>query len=322
MPDYEKTNKTPAPAPLFRDPVYDCPTDPAVVWNRSEKAWYLFYTQRRASGVNIGVSYVHGTKIGIASSKDGGKWLYRGTIEGLDIEPGHNTFWAPEIIYELGQYHMFVSYITGIPTDWEEPRQMLHYTSRDLWNWKFEGRIHLNSSKVIDACVYKTEPQVYKMWYKDEEHASKTYGAISSDLYHWEVLGEEIHDCAQEGPNVFKLGGKSWMISDYWKGLAVYRTEDFKNWTRCKDILNENGKRPMDCGFGHHADIVSTDEQAYIFYFCHPNAAEGRQKESDGSLSQMEKNQAVIQVAELKVEDNQIVCDRNAEVYLNLNNMV
>ena len=44
------------PAPLFRDPIYDCPTDPAVIWNREEEQWYLFYTQRRASDVPIGVS--------------------------------------------------------------------------------------------------------------------------------------------------------------------------------------------------------------------------------------------------------------------------
>ena len=141
---------------------------------------------------------VHGTKIGIAVSKDGGKWLYRGTLEGLDIEKGHNTFWAPEILWAEGCYHMYVSYITGIPTDWEYPRQMLHYTSDDLWDWEFQGRIDLNSQRVIDACVYEVAPHQYKMWYKDEEKESRTYAAVSSDLYHWEVLGEEVSDCAQE----------------------------------------------------------------------------------------------------------------------------
>ena len=102
------------PAPLFRDPVYDCPTDPTVIWNEEEKMWYLFYTQRRAGAASIGVSWVHGTKIGVAVSRDGGKWLYRGTLEGLEIERGHNTFWAPEIIRAEGIYHMYVSYITQI----------------------------------------------------------------------------------------------------------------------------------------------------------------------------------------------------------------
>ena len=307
-------NKRKAPAPLFRDPIYDCPTDPVVVWNQEEKCWYLFYTQRRAGMVNIGVSYVHGSKIGVASSKDGTKWLYRGTLEGLDIEPGHNTFWAPEIVYEQGQYHMFVSYITGIPTDWEYPRALLHYTSQNLWDWKYEGKVELASERVIDACIFRVEPHLYKMWYKDEEHGSMTCAAVSSDLYHWETVGEEIHDCPQEGPNVFEFGEKKWMISDYWHGLAVYRSEDFKNWTRCPDILERSGSRPMDRGFGHHADVVVAGEKAYIFYFCHPYANE--EEGAECKDSEYDRNKAVIQIAELKVRGDHLICDRDEEVEL------
>ena len=75
------------PAPLFRDSIYDCPTDPTVIWNQKEGMWYLFYTQRRATDVAVGVSWVHGTKIGVAVSRDGGKWLYRGALEGLESHP-------------------------------------------------------------------------------------------------------------------------------------------------------------------------------------------------------------------------------------------
>ena len=89
----------------------------------------LFYTQRRANDPAVGVSWVHGTKIGVAESRDGAKWLYRGALD-LEFERGHNTFWAPEILWAQGAYHMYVSYITGIPTDWEYPRRMLHYVSR------------------------------------------------------------------------------------------------------------------------------------------------------------------------------------------------
>lgn len=112
----EQKQKVTLPSPLFRDPIYDCPTDPTVIWNEKEEQWYLLYTQRRATDVPIGVSWVHGTALGVATSRDGTKWLYRGTLEGLDIEPGHNTFWAPEIIEAEGLYHMYVSYITGIQT--------------------------------------------------------------------------------------------------------------------------------------------------------------------------------------------------------------
>lgn len=303
------------PAPLFRDPVYDCPTDPTVIWNEEEKMWYLFYTQRRAGAASIGVSWVHGTKIGVAVSRDGGKWLYRGTLEGLEIERGHNTFWAPEIIRAEGIYHMYVSYITGIPTDWDYPRQMLHYTSQNLWDWTFAGRVDLGSERVIDACVYEVGPRQYKLWYKDEDNGSKTTAAVSEDLYHWSVLGEEVTDCAQEGPNVFELGGMKWMISDYWKGLAVYRSDDFTHWIRCADILNESGRRPMDKGCGHHADVVVRGERAFLFYFCHPFACEDNEKGKELSgLTEADRSKAVVQAAELTVRNGELYCDRNAQV--------
>ena len=180
----------------------------------------MFYTQRRSTSVQIGVSSIHGSDIGVASSRDGMKWLYRGILPNLAIEPGHNTFWAPEIIFGEGEYHMYVSYITGIPTDWQYERRMLHYTAENLWDWKFQGEIQLSSDRVIDACIYQVAPHTYKMWYKDETHGSFTYAAVSQDLYHFQVLGPEITDCAHEGPNVFELGNVKWMITDFWHGLA------------------------------------------------------------------------------------------------------
>lgn len=303
------------PAPLFRDPIYDCPTDPTVIWNREEKQWYLFYTQRRNGVCAIGSSWVHGTKIGVASSADGIRWLYRGTLENLDIERGHNTFWAPEIIWAEGKYHMYVSYITGVPQDWNYPRKMLHYISDDLWDWKFQSVLDLGSERVIDACVYEIAPHSYKMWYKDECADSRIFAAVSEDLYHWTPVGMEVSDCAQEGPNVFELGGKIWMVSDYWKGLAVYRSEDFKSWIRCEDILKESGNRPMDRGLGHHADVLVKDGRAFLFYFCIPGAHElADGPEVWDKLPVWERNMAVVQAAELLAEGDRLVCNRDAEV--------
>lgn len=255
-------------APLFRDPIFDGASDPTVIWNAKECCYYMFYTQRRSSSVQIGFSSVHGSKIGVAVSKDRQSWLYRGTLENLDIEHGHNTFWAPEIIEAEGCYHMYVSYITGIPTTWDYPRQILHYTSPNLWDWTFQSALQLSSERVIDACVYETAPHHYKMWYKDENHDSHIYAAESDDLYHWSVVGEEIADCSQEGPNVFELDGKKWMVSDFWHGLAVYVSEDFTHWKRCeKNLLAEPGKDKTDATFGHHADILVEDGKAEIYYF-------------------------------------------------------
>ncbi len=293
-------------APLFRDPIYDGPTDPTVIWNREEKSFYMFYTQRRSTDVQVGYSSIHGSKIGVASSMDGTRWLYRGTLPELDFEPGHNTFWAPEIIWAEGAYHMYVTYITGIPTDWNYERKILHYTADNLWKWNYEGEIKLSSNRVIDACVCEVAPKVYKMWYKDEVDQCYTYSAISSDLYQWEVLGPEITDCPHEGPNVFELGGKKWMVTDFWSGLAVYRSEDFSTWSRCSNILDTPGSRPLDHTIGHHADVVVAGDEAYIFYFCHPYETKIEEWPSNGKEAL-----TVIQAAKITTDGNQLICNRD-----------
>ena len=70
-----------ATKPLFRDPVYDGAADPTIIWNSKENKWFMFYTNRRANDVNSeGVSWVHGTPIGIAESKDGSHWEDRKSV--------------------------------------------------------------------------------------------------------------------------------------------------------------------------------------------------------------------------------------------------
>lgn len=297
--------------PLFRDPIYDGASDPVVIWNQEEHCFFMFYTQRRATSVQVGFSSIHGSKIGVASSRDGAKWLYRGTLPNLDFEPGHNTFWAPEVIFAQGQYHMYVSYITGIPTDWNYERKILHYTAKNLWSWTYQGEIELSSKRVIDACIYEVEPNIFKMWYKDESNHSHSYAAISHDLFNWEVLGAEITDCAHEGPNVFELGNIKWMITDFWKGLGVYRSEDFIHWNRCeKVLLSKDGKRSMDQGLGHHGDIVVVGDEAYLFYFCHPFDS-SENKDNERVLT-------AIQVVRIWTDGETLHCDRDEVFQLQL----
>jgi hypothetical protein len=105
------------------------------------------------------------------------------------------------------------------------------------------------------------------------------------------------------------------MISDYWKGLAVYRSDDFTHWIRCADILNESGRRPMDKGWGHHADVVVRGERAFLFYFCHPFACEDNEKGKELSgLTEADRSKAVVQAAELTIRNGELYCDRNAQV--------
>ena len=301
----------PIPAPLFRDPVYDGPTDPVVIWNREEECWWLLYTQRRSNAMNLGVASIHGTAIGVASSTDGARWLYRGTLPKLEFEPGHNTFWAPEILWAAGKYHMYVSYVQGIPQDWNWPRHILHYTADQLWDWHFESALPLSSGRVIDACVHETAPGHYKMWYKDEMHDSHTYAAVSDDLYHWDVTGPEITDCAHEGPNVFSLGGKHWMIADCWDGFGVYETHDFSHWARQPgNLLQTPGTRTDDGAIGNHGDVLVRGNRAYLYYFTHPDySAELRNR--PGFQMTAREARTVVQMAQLYVQDGRLCCNRN-----------
>lgn len=71
----------PAPNPLYSDPVHDGAADPVIVWNKKTKQWWMLYTNRRAANTTdtVGVRWVHGTRIGIAVSKDGINWKYKDT---------------------------------------------------------------------------------------------------------------------------------------------------------------------------------------------------------------------------------------------------
>lgn len=299
-------------APLFRDPIYDGCSDPVIIWNRGEQRWWLLYTSRRAYGLNLDVSFAHGTAIGVASSCDGRSWEYRGTLD-LEFEPGQNTFWAPEVIFENGQYHMFVSYVRGVPETWCGTcpgREILHYTSPDLWAWTCHGALALSSGRVIDACVERLLDGQYKLWYKDEED-SYTWAAVSPDLEQWTVLGPEITDCPHEGPNVFYWQDRFWMVTDPWHGLAVYSSQDAAKWERRSVILQEPGTRPDDGVLAAHADVLVTGGRAYIFYFTHPEIGEEERNRPDFSWGQYPRTRCSIQVAELILDGEGLTCDRN-----------
>jgi hypothetical protein len=295
-------------APLFRDPIYDGAADPVVIWNRQTQEWWMVYTNRRATVEGPGYAWVHGTDLGIAVSSDQGRsWLYRGTIENLDFEWGRNTFWAPEIIWHEDRYHMYVSYIRGVPDHWAgHSRHIHHYTSPDLLDWTHIGRLELSSDKVIDACVYPLPDGRFRMWYKDEANHSYTYAADSNDLYDWKVTGPVITHQAHEGPNVFQLQDTYWMIIDEWRGQGVFRSDDAEHWERTGIILDQPGSRPDDGTIGLHADVVVQGEKAYIFYFTHPD----RESHTADTVTYAERRTS-IQAAILRAEDGTLKCDRD-----------
>lgn len=301
-----------APAPLFRDPIYDGAADPTLIWNYQEKSWWLLYTSRRANVDCRGVAWAHGTNIGIASSSDQGHtWRYRGVLNGLEFERGHNTFWAPEVLWNDGLYHMYVSYVQGVPHDWSGAHSIVHMTSRNLWDWQFESILSLTSERVIDAAVMQLSDNHWRMWYKDEVNQSHTYAADSNDLYHWTAQGPVITDCPHEGANVFFWQDSYWLITDFWNGLAVYRSKDAETWERqMNNILDTPGQRTDDGVIGGHADVEVQGDRAFIFYFTHPDWDRTRTYDVHENHP-YEVKRTSLQVTELEIHNGILTCDRN-----------
>jgi hypothetical protein len=307
-----------APAPLFRDPIHDGAADPTIVWNRDEQAWWILYTNRRANVDCPGVAWCHGTDIGVAASADGGRtWRYRGSLPGLEWERGRNTFWAPEALWADGRYHMYVSYVPGVPHDWSGPRRIVHYTSANLWDWRRESILDLSSERVIDACVHRLPSGRWRMWYKDESNQSHIYAADSDDLCHWTVAGPVLTNRAQEGPNVFQWRGWHWMITDVWDGQDVYRSGDGENWTWVTNILRAPGRRADDGWMGSHADVLVQGDQAFLFYFTHPGRGEPIPELVPGVMPYAHRRSS-LQVARLEMEDGVPACDRDRPFALEL----
>jgi hypothetical protein len=304
--------------PLFRDTVYDGAADPTMIWNKKEKSWFMFYTNRRATRADTtkDVSWVHGTPIGIAESKDGGAtWRYRGQAN-INYGNDSTTFWAPEIIYNKGIYHMYLTIVPGIFKDWQHPRTIIHLTSKNLLDWKFESELKLAVNKVIDACVIQLPSGGWRLWYNNEKDGKSIYYADSPNLYNWTDKGKLKSNTGErgEGPNVFKWKNKYFMIVDEWKGQGVYSSDDLLNWTKQTErILDKPGTGVDDNTNGLHADVVVNNDKAYIFYFTHPGRANPELKNNPHEMAR-----SVIQVAELEYVDGQIRCNRDKPVYIHL----
>ena len=229
---------------LYRDPVFDGATDPMVIFNRPERTWWMLYTSRRTTALGAGVAWVHGTDIGVASlMEDGVGWLYRGTLD-LEYDFGRNTFWAPEVVWDGRCYHMYVTYIRGVPQTWAgHERHILHYTSADMVQWTAHGKVCLSSDYVIDACVFERPDGGYRMWYKDEADSSSTWVVESEDLSRWEGARRAVSTAGgHEGPNVFRFCGAYWLVVDAWNGQVAFRSRDQVNWEQRGDDPGSLGR--------------------------------------------------------------------------------
>jgi hypothetical protein len=304
----------PAAVPLFRDPVHDGAADPVVVWNRSRKAWWMLYTNRRADIADTsGVRWVHGTHIGIAESTDGGAhWKYVSEAD-IPLEKPDYTLWAPEVIDVDGTYHMFLTVVPGTFSDWNAPRHIEHLTSKDMLHWTLLGDVNLESDRTIDACVFRLPDGNWRLWYKNERIGSKIQFSDSPDLVHWTAKGTAV-TTRGEGPVVFQWHGSYWLINDSWAGLGVFKSDDLTTWTRQPDnLLREPGTQPTDRAMGNHPDVVVDGSgKAWLFYFTQQSGEDA--KPDDPTW----KRRSVLHVTELHDTDGVLTVDRNAPAYIHM----
>lgn len=309
-----QAQKNIAPKPLFDDPVYHGAADPAIIYNKQKKKWWMFYTNRRASINDSTVQWVHGTRIGIAESKDGCTWTYKDTAN-INYRPDSGyTFWAPDVTEDKGIYHMYLTYVPGTFKDWNHPRVIVHLTSKDLISWNYQSTLKLVNEKVIDASVYKINDTLWRMWYNNERDGKSIWYAESNDLFHWIDKGKAIATRG-EGPKVFYWQQKYFMIVDAWKGMEIFSSDDLLTWKKQPNRILENpGKGTDDHAIGGHCDVVVNNGKAYVYYFTHP----GRRKDTPAARGSFDDKRSVIQIAELKYENGEITCNRDEPAQVNL----
>lgn len=318
---------TAAPQPLFRDPVFDGAADPVVVWNPAVERWWMFYTNRRANVPGLsGVAWVHGTRIGIAESADGGvTWTHLGNAD-IDLPPEvggeEPTHWAPDVLTGPdGTHHMYLTVVPGVFENWQHPRRIVHLTSSDLRHWDYQSTLDLVSDRVIDAGVIALPGGGWRMWYNNERDAKSIYYADSPDLYTWtdQAKAQGVGERPGEGPFVFAWKGKYWMLVDLWRGLGAYHSEDLLHWqAQPNNLLDVPGRGPDDGVNGGHPGVVvaAGGDRAYLFYFTHPGRSGTITPDDPESL---DRRRSSILVTELKIDENgALTCDRDAPTLIDL----
>jgi GH43 family beta-xylosidase len=325
-PDFGEPRPDPgkvAPKPLFRDPVFDGAADPVVVYSGAYGRWYMYYTNRRASLKDSkGVQWVHGTRIGMAESLDAGvTWKYIGEADiklppkfgALDSIHGGPTHWAPDVVRDdMGIFHMFLTVVPGVFDDWNHPRTIVHLTSKDARHWGDARPVKLATDRAIDAGVIRLPQGGWRMFYNHEPDQKSIWYADSPDLESWTDRGKLIGDQGGEGPKPFRWRGHWWLITDVWKGLAVYRSDDGEKWTRQgSNLLAAPGKGTDDQAMGQHGDVVVSGDRAWLFYFTHP---ERKGQTADTYATR----RSSLQVVELREQGGVLSADRDVPTRVSL----
>ena len=311
-----KTAGPVASKPLYRDTVYDGAADPTIIWNPLVKQWWMFYTDRRANVPGLsGVTWVHGTPIGIAESADGGAhWKFVGMAQ-VELPPEYGgtnvTEWAPDVTRAPdGTWQMFLTVVPGIFEDWNHPRDIVQLTSTDMVHWKNPRKLSLSSDRVIDPSIERMPGGSWRLYYNNERTGKSINYADSPDLANWMDKGLAFKSRG-EGPKGFRWHDKFWVIIDEWKGLGVFRSDDASGWSKQPvNLLATPGNGADDHDIGRHCDVVVSGNRAFLFYFTHPGL------NSADKTDTHERRRSSIQVVELQYKDGWLACDRDEPAHI------
>ena len=266
--------------PTIVDPIHDGAADPTLVWNAQRGEWWCLFVQRRSNTRTLRPEWngrCHGTAVAVASAGDGGRrWIFRGS---LDLDPGwtHDTYWGPDVVADDdGILHLFVTRIDGVPEDeaWDTfgrpspwHRRIRRYESPDGETWSAQGAIDLGTDWAVDPTVHRLPDGRWAMWFKAEADGGAIWRSESDDLRSWSAPVEAIAGW-HEGPDVFELGGRLWLIAETRDpGFAVYRSDDGREWTGCAPIsVSVTGDGPERPGRAPNVLTTGSDTAVLACY--------------------------------------------------------
>ncbi|MFI3260068.1 MAG: family 43 glycosylhydrolase [Rikenellaceae bacterium] len=301
------------PAPVYSDPGYTGSCDPEVVWNERDSRWYMFYTGRRPAR---GIASTCGNPIGVASSSDMLNWNFEGycRFDGVGGEKNSaQTFWAPGVIIDGDEAHMFVTHKPDSVAPWGTGGAIAHYktSTNDLVDGWRSLEVTIDEDNCLDASVVKLSNGKFRLYYVGGKNNKETKGrktiryAESTNLSDWEIKGNvlgDVNDVSitkhgyQEGVYVFEQDGYFYMIADPHKGLTTFSSKDGVEWKYIgKILIGGTSKRTLDWSQGRHPSVVVRDGRAYIYYHVEPFRPDGARSVD----IQPHQRYAFVQIAEL-----------------------
>jgi hypothetical protein len=117
----------------------------------------------------------------------------------------------------------------------------------------------------------------------------------------------------QEAPYVFRWRDRYWMLTDPHEGLAVFQSPDGVTWTEQERILRAAGEGQADATLARHPSVAVHGDRAFIFYHTEPNRPYPTPPAEQRTIQQ---KISYLQMAELKIENGKLACDRNADIGL------